>query len=107
MRYKPRDIDKDGEYDNTDSVERIQAGMGNFSNYRDEFFQPVDKDYDRMTGLQTGIVADQIGKDMDMARSEQQAEPLPPRQRRQLPGHRRKRLQRHTWRALRLLRPGS
>jgi len=64
-----RDIDKDGVDDN--EGERIQKG---YDNYRDAFFQPVDRDYDRMTGLQTGIIANQVGKDMDMDRSEQQAE---------------------------------
>ena len=64
-----RDVNKDGVDDN--EGKRIQEG---YKNYRDAFFQPVDRDYDRMTGLQTGIIADNIGKDMDMVRSEQQGE---------------------------------
>jgi len=75
------DVNKDGVDDNNDqsggseAIDKISSGYANFgSTFSDNFFQPVDKDYDRMTNLQTGMYADQVGKNMDMARSEQQAD---------------------------------
>ena len=75
------DTNKDGVDDNntqgdgSEEFDKISRGYENFgSTFSDNFFQPVDKDYDRMTNLQTGMYADQVGKNMDMARSEQQAD---------------------------------
>ena len=84
------DTDKDGMNDNTQQADasqdfdNIKQGYENFQNnmgygssgnsFSDNFFQPVDKDNDRINDLQTGIYADQVGKNFDMARSEQQAD---------------------------------
>jgi len=76
------DTDKDGTNDNApqqsesgQEFDRINQGIGNFRNtFSDNFFQPVDKDNDRINDLQTGLYADQVGKNFDMARSEQQAD---------------------------------
>jgi len=85
------DTDKDGTNDNApqqsesgQEFDRIQQGYENFQNnmgygsggnsFSDNFFQPVDKDNDRINDLQTGLYADQVGKNFDMARSEQQAD---------------------------------
>ena len=84
------DTDKDGMNDNTQQADasqdfdKIKQGYDNLQAYlgdqnsgnsfSDNFFQPVDKDNDRINDLQTGIYADQVGKNFDMARSEQQAD---------------------------------
>ena len=84
------DTDKDGMDDNSQQADasqdfdNIQQGYENFqknfgyqnsgNSFSDNFFQPVDKDNDRINDLQTGIYADQVGKNFDMARSEQQAD---------------------------------
>ena len=76
------DTDKDGTDDNAPQqsnagkeFDRINQGIGNFRNtFSDTFFQPVDKDNDRINDLQTGLYADQVGKNFDTARSEQQAD---------------------------------
>ena len=76
------DTDKDGindnapqQFDTGQEFDRINQGIGNFRNtFSDNFFQPVDKDNDRINDLQTGLYADQVGKNFDMARSEQQAD---------------------------------
>lgn len=76
------DTDKDGTDDNApqqsnagEEFDRINQGIGNFRNtFSDTFFQPVDKDNDRINDLQTATYADQVGKNFDMARSEQQAD---------------------------------
>lgn len=89
--FKNVDTDKDGINDNApqqseagQAYDNIKRGYENFQNnmgygtrgnsFSDNFFQPVDKDYDRINDLQTGIYADQVGKNFDMARSEQQAD---------------------------------
>jgi hypothetical protein len=88
---KPVDTDKDGINDNApqqsyagQEFDRIQQGYDNLraymgdqnsgNSFSDNFFQPVDKDNDRINDLQTGLYADQVGKNFDMARSEQQAD---------------------------------
>ena len=88
---KSVDTDKDGINDNApqqsnagQEFDNIKQGYENFQNnmgygssgnsFSDNFFQPVDKDNDRINDLQTGIYADQVGKNFDMARSEQQAD---------------------------------
>ena len=74
------DTDKDGNNDNSQQADasqdfdNIQQGYDNFKTISENFFQPVDKDNDRINDLQTGIYADQVGKNFDMARSEQQAD---------------------------------
>jgi len=74
------DTDKDGNNDNSQQADasqdfdNIQQGYDNFKTISENFFKPVDKDNDRINDLQTGIYADQVGKNFDMARSEQQAD---------------------------------
>jgi len=85
------DTDKDGTNDNApqqsnagEEFDRIQQGYDNLraymggqnsgNSFSDNFFQPVDKDNDRINDLQTGLYAVQVGKNFDMARSEQQAD---------------------------------
>lgn len=75
------DTDKDGNNDNTQQADASQAydnvaqGYQNYQNsFSDIAFQPVDKDDDRTTNLQLGTYFDQVGKNFDMARSEQQGE---------------------------------
>ena len=84
------DTDKDGNNDNSQQAEssqafdNIQQGYDNFqksfgyqnsgNSFSENFFQPVDKDNDRINDLQTAIYGDQVGKNFDMARSEQQAD---------------------------------
>ena len=63
------DADKDGVDDNQD----VKQGLSNFGQMRDEFFSRADKEETARSGLQTGLVADQIGKQMDSANAKDMA----------------------------------
>lgn len=63
------DADKDGVDDNQD----VKKGLSNFGQMRDEFFSKADKEETGRSGLQMGLVADQIGKQMDAANTKDMA----------------------------------
>jgi hypothetical protein len=63
------DADKDGVDDNQD----VKQGLSNFGQMRDEFFSKADKEETGRSGLQMGLVADQIGKQMDSANTKDMA----------------------------------
>ena len=63
------DADKDGVDDNQD----VKQGLSNFGQMRDEFFSKADKEETGRSGLQMGLVADQIGKQMDSATAKDMA----------------------------------
>ena len=63
------DADKDGVDDNQD----VKQGLSNFGQMRDEFFSRADKEETGRSGLQIGLVADQIGKQMDSATAKDMA----------------------------------
>ena len=63
------DADKDGVDDNQD----VKKGLSNFGQMRDEFFSEADKEETARSGLQMGLVADQIGKQMDAANTKDMA----------------------------------
>lgn len=64
---------RQGTGDDNQDTQKIQQGMYNFSGMMDEFFKPASKEDTARSGLQTGLVADFIGKFGDSAFSKDMA----------------------------------